>query len=110
MLRWVEKDMTYLFLNTESVENSEADLEIALYLTVKIKNPIGKSKEAISSFAYNFGTAVIFYMAYALESLPYLKKYFCTENLLLNLPAVAIIHSKAFYCLRAINKANTQGF
>lgn len=46
--------MIYLFLNTESVENSEADLEIALYLTVKIRNPIGKSKEAISSFAYNF--------------------------------------------------------
>lgn len=49
-----------------------------------------------------FGTAMILYMALHL-----FKKYFCTENLLLNLYNVVIIHSKAFYCLGPVNKVNT---
>jgi len=73
--------------------------EISLNLTVKKKQTIGKCKQAISSFAYHFWNCSSFVYGICLENSPYFKKYFCTDDLLLNAPDVFRIHSKAFYCL-----------
>lgn len=106
---WERFDLR-LVLNTESVENLEAESgNLTLNLTVKMKTTLGKTKEIISSCVHNFWNCSSFVYGICLESLPYFKKYFCTESFLLNPSDVVIIHSKAFYCLGSINKVNTQG-